>query len=154
LTFSHAENWKKLQKAYDDVDDVDLFAGGFMETEGEVCEDGKSGFEQCGILGPTFRCIIGDTFKGLKYGDRYFYDLGLDQVHRFSLDELDEIRKSTFSRILCDNSPISEIQPNAFLTPDSHLDSSQRRVVSCDDIPSMDLELFKPISGNDYNNEK
>ena len=140
--------------AYDHVDDVDLFVGGIMEMEGSGCGDGLSGFEQCGILGPVFRCIIGDTFRGLKFGDRYFYDLGLDEVHRFRLEELDEIRKSTFSRILCDNSPISEIQPNAFLTPDSNTDSSQRRVVSCDDIPSMDLELFKPISGNDYNNDK
>ena len=142
--------------AYDHVDDVDLFAGGFMEMEGSGCGDGLSGFEQCGILGPVFRCIIGDTFSGLKFGDRYFYDLGLDEVHRFRLEELDEIRKSTFSKILCDNSPnIADIQPNAFLTPESNSDSPQRRVVSCDDIPSMDLSLFEgiteAISGNNYN---
>ena len=98
------------------MDDVDLFAGGFLENQGSGCGPGLSGYEECGILGPVFRCIIGDTFSRLKFGDRYFYDLGLDDVHRFSLIELDEIRKSSFSRILCDNSPVSDIQPNAFLT--------------------------------------
>ena len=124
-----------------------MFAGGFLENQGSGCGESFSGYEQCGILGPTFRCIIGDTFSRLKFGDRYFYDLGLDHIHRFSLTELDEIRKSSFSRILCDNSPISEIQPNAFLTPDD-MDISQRRIVSCDDIPQMDLSLFGGILGN------
>ena len=110
---------------YDHVDDVDLFVGGFMEIQGSGCGEGLSGHEECGILGPTFRCIIGDTFLGLRFGDRYFYDLGEDDVHRFSLAELNEIRKSTFSRILCDNSDISEIQQNAFLTPISNSTNSE-----------------------------
>ena len=45
---------KKLSEIYLDVDDVDLFVGGFLEAP-----DGDS------ILGPTFRCIIGDTFARL-----------------------------------------------------------------------------------------
>ena len=122
----------KLSKVYNHVDDVDLFSGGFMENQGSGCGEGFSGHEQCGILGPTFRCVVGDTFMGLKFGDRYFYDLGEDNVHKFSLTELDEIRKSSFSRILCDNSPVSDIQPNAFLSPHDHMDSSQRKIVSCD----------------------
>ena len=31
------ENWRKLEAIYDDIDDVDLFAGGFMETQGAGC---------------------------------------------------------------------------------------------------------------------
>lgn len=46
---------RKLSKLYSHVDDVDLFVGGFLEEN-----DGDS------ILGPTFRCIIGDTFA--RYG--------------------------------------------------------------------------------------
>ena len=42
---------EKLSKLYSHVDDVDLFVGGFLEVP-----EGDS------ILGPTFRCIIGDTF--------------------------------------------------------------------------------------------
>ena len=133
----------KLSLAYNHVDDVDLFVGGFMEKQGSGCGDGLSGSKECGILGPVFRCIIGDTFAGLKFGDRYFYDLGEDEIHKFSLIELDEIRKSSFSRILCDNSEISEIQPNAFLTP--ALNNSERIVVSCNNITEMDLSLIQGI---------
>ena len=132
---------------YNHVDDVDLFIGGFMESQGSGCGDGLSGHEECGILGPTFRCIIGDTFAGLRFGDRYFYDLGEDEVHRFSQSELQEIRNSSFSRILCDNSDISEIQPNAFLTPITNSKNFERTVVSCDSIPSVDLSLFEGILG-------
>ena len=85
---------------YDHVDDVDLFVGGCMESQGSGCGKGLSGHEECGILGPTFRCIIEDTFAGLRFGDRYFYDLGEDVNHRFSIDELEEVRKSSFSRLL------------------------------------------------------
>merc|ERR1712111_49580 len=55
----------KLQKTYRHIDDIDLFVGGFLETPHEDS-----------ILGPVFKCIIGDTFARLKYGDRFFYDLG------------------------------------------------------------------------------
>ena len=51
---------EKLKKAYDHVDDIDLFVGGFME---------KRDIEDA-ILGPVFRCIVNDTFTNLKFGDR------------------------------------------------------------------------------------
>ena len=114
-----------------------------MELQGSDC--GGNGHEECGILGPTFRCIVGDTFAGLKFGDRYFYDLGEDVNHRFSKDELDEIRKSSFSRLICDNSEVTEIQPNAFVTPSSNLNNPEGIVVPCTDIPSMDISLFQGI---------
>ena len=36
-----------------------------------------------GVVGPTYSCLIADTFYKLKYGDRYFYELG-GQAHSFS----------------------------------------------------------------------
>ena len=41
------------------MDDIDLFVGGFLEPK----------FDDA-LVGPVFRCIIGDTFARLKYGDR------------------------------------------------------------------------------------
>ena len=58
----------RLKLLYNDVDDIDLYVGGFLERR-----------HLDSILGPTFKCIIADTFARLKIGDRFFYDLGLDQ---------------------------------------------------------------------------
>ena len=50
---------QRLQLIYDSVEDVDLFIGG-------VSESPAAG----GLLGPTFRCLVGDQFKRLQHGDR------------------------------------------------------------------------------------
>ena len=112
-----------------------------MEQSGGGCSG--SGFTQCGILGPVFRCIVGDTFARLRYGDRYFYDLGGDD-HKFSLSELEEIRKTSFAKVLCDNIPgITRMQPEAFKTPSNRI--PQRKVTSCGNIPGMDLSKFRGL---------
>lgn len=56
------EYWKKLQKVYESVYDIDLYVGAIAET-------GVRG----GSVGPTFACLIGDQFSRLKRGDRFFY---------------------------------------------------------------------------------
>jgi len=54
---------KKFQKAYKDVEDIDLFVGGLAEPH-----YGK------GNLGETFHHIIRDQFLRLRDGDRYWYE--------------------------------------------------------------------------------
>ena len=49
---------KKVYK-YRHVEDIDLFIGGISESAVEGS-----------ILGPTFRCILGEQFKRLQHGDR------------------------------------------------------------------------------------
>ena len=46
--------------------------------------------------GPTFRCIIGDQFKRLQHGDRFYYD-NIDSPSAFSPQQLQEVR----NYILC-----------------------------------------------------
>ena len=100
----------------------------------------QSGTGGGGILGPVFRCIIGDTFARLRYGDRYFYDLDQDE-HKFPLSELNEIRKTSFARILCDNvDEINRIQPRAFVLP-----GGTNKEVSCGNIPKVDLSNFRGL---------
>merc|ERR1712157_646320 len=61
------EHISHLQQMYRSVDDVDLYVGGFLEQP-----------HHDSLVGPVFKCIIGDQFARLKKGDRFFYDLGTD----------------------------------------------------------------------------
>ena len=91
------------------MDDIDLYLGGFLEAAHEDS-----------ILGPVFKCIIGDQFARLKKGDKFFYDLGLSQQRAFTLGQLEEIRKTSMARIICDNTDdVDRIQPLAFKMPNS-----------------------------------
>ena len=78
------EHIEQLRSIYRHVDDVDLYVGGFLEAAHEDS-----------ILGPVFKCIIGDQFARLKKGDRFFYDLGVDENLAFSLSQLNEVKINT-----------------------------------------------------------
>jgi len=119
-----------LRAAYDDVDDIDLFVGLSLEEK-----------FQDALLGPTFACIIGDQFVRLKEGDRFYFEHGQDTNTRFTLDQLDGIRKVSMARIICDNTDIKETQPLVFMTNDQR----GNRVTSCDNIPELDLNLFREL---------
>ncbi|ESO95267.1 hypothetical protein LOTGIDRAFT_144664, partial [Lottia gigantea] len=55
--------FNRLQMVYWYVDDVDLYIGGLSE---DPVTDG--------FVGPTFACIIGQQFKTLKFGDRFWFE--------------------------------------------------------------------------------
>jgi len=116
---------ERLKLIYKDVDDVDLFIGGISETPVPGA-----------LLGPTFRCLVGDQFKRLVQGDRYFYDTG-DNPGKFTESQLIEIRHANLARITCDNGDdIHHMQPLAFKKP-----SKLNPLVPCDalTIPILDL---------------
>ncbi len=131
---------QRLRLMYKHVDDIDLYVGGFLEEP-----HGDS------ILGPTFKCIIGDQFARLKLGDRFFYDLGEDRETRFSPEQLQEIRRTSMARIICDNTDeIQRIQPQAFKVPGSSRTNSMQ---NCDsiNIPSVNLGAFRASSNSNSN---
>lgn len=119
-----------LSQAYKHVDDIDLFIGMLME-------------DRCpgAFIGCTFACLITDTFERLRHGDRFFYDLA-DQPGSFTGLQLQEIRKVSLARIICDNSNIKSTtafsfrQPNSFSNP----------ILFCEDIPQIDLSTFSESS--------
>ena len=109
--------------------ELDLFVGGFLEKPHEDS-----------LVGPVFKCIIGDQFARLKKGDRYFYDLGVDTNTRFSQLELDQIRKASLARLICDNSDVDSVQPFVLKLPLSNTNA----IRSCNEqtIPRLDLNIF------------
>lgn len=54
------------------VNDIDLYAGAMSE------EHLPGSF-----LGPTFTCIMGEQFRNLKLGDRFWYE-NPDHMHKFT----------------------------------------------------------------------
>ena len=84
---------------------------------------------------------------GLKYGDRFWYDLGdlpgLPKI-KFTLKQLTEIRKSSMARIVCDNTETTTQQPQAFRTSYEE----NRGDTRCDDfeqIPKLDFSSFSGL---------
>ena len=116
------------------MDDIDLYLGGFLEAAHEDS-----------ILGPVFKCIIGDQFARLKKGDRFFYDLGVDNNIGFTEQQLDQVRRTSMARIICDNTDdIDRIQPLAFKMPTSR--ANAMRACTEDSIPKVNLGVFKENS--------
>jgi len=129
-----AEQVAQLESVYKHVDDIDLYVGGFLEAA-----HGDS------ILGPVFKCIIGDQFARLKKGDRFFYDLGNNGNIGFSQTQLNEVRKTSMARIICDNTDeIDSIQPLAFKLPTSK--ANAMRSCSEQTIPFVNLQVFRESS--------
>merc|ERR1712241_738399 len=125
---------EQLRKVYKHVDDIDLYVGGFLEAAHEDS-----------ILGPVFKCIIGDQFARLKKGDRFFYDLGVDNNIAFTLSQLNQVRRTSMARVICDNTDdIDRIQPLAFKMPTSK--ANAMRACTEDSIPKVNLQVFKESS--------
>lgn len=120
----HDEKSKSLLKqVYRHVDDIDLYVGAMTETH-----------IPSSFLGPTFTCLIGEQFKRLKTGDRFWYE-SLDEDKRFTNAQLSEIKMISLAKIICNNYDIETIQPNVFKVPNNR----DNKRVSCDAIPDIDF---------------
>ena len=90
---------QKLQDAYNNVDNIDLWVGG-------LAEDRLPGSH----LGELFTEIIVMQFEALRDGDRFWYEL------TFSGDKLEELQNTKLSDVIRRNTDIgNEIQDNVFL---------------------------------------
>ncbi|XP_049768895.1 peroxidase-like [Schistocerca cancellata] len=82
--------------------------------------------------------ILVEQFKRWKCGDRFFYDYG-GSPYPFTSDQINEIKKATISRIVCDNSDhVTRIPHNSFKKV-----SNTNKVVDCNELPVVDLSFWK-----------
>ncbi|VDM60507.1 unnamed protein product [Angiostrongylus costaricensis] len=128
-----------LSRNYNTTDDVDFYVGSMLE-------DPVIG----GLVGTTLSCVIGEQFKRLRDGDRNFVAAPTEKRGRsdicrfyfenpgvFTPDQRVEIRKSSLSRVICDNGDHFElISQDAFLLPGPQLSP-------CHHLPKVDLTKWR-----------
>ncbi|CAI5441932.1 unnamed protein product [Caenorhabditis angaria] len=133
------EGLEVLAKVYESPEDIDLFTGIFSE----ILIPGA-------IVGPTAACIIAEQFKRLKNCDRFYYENGDNPDTRFTEAQLNEIRKTTLSSLICANTKLTKIAKDVFSVPDQFLNA----LTSCDLLPQVDFSKWKDIEDCNYHGEK
>ena len=78
-------------------------------------------------------------FRDLKVGDRFYYENGHDPLTGFTIDQLNEIRKFTIERLLCNTASIDSIRENAFQMPDPLTNILK----NCNQFPDIDLNKWR-----------
>lgn len=129
LVFMRKEYVDSLRKLYLSIEDIDLLPGALGEHH-----------VRGALLGPTYLCLIRKQFVALRKGDRFWFQNPY-QPGSFTKEQLDEIYKSSFARVLCDVSDGLKMIPKfPFSIP-----SEENPVLPCGDIPKMDLTKWKEI---------
>ena len=129
------EDWQNLARVYSNVGDIDLFVGGLAEISNDD-----------GLVGPTFGCLIGEQFKSLLFGDRFFFthkDTGIEIEKGLPLKTKRTIRNRTLGDIICDNTNAPETKRRVMEV------SAANDVILCSNRNELDLdaivEELKPI---------
>ncbi|CAH2207968.1 jg7683 [Pararge aegeria aegeria] len=113
----------KLKELYGSVHNIDVWVGGILEDQ-----------VRGGKVGPLFRCLLIEQFRRLRDGDRLWYE----NPSTFKPEQLKQIQKTNFARVLCDNGDnIDKINENVFLLP-----GIQLGFIACDDLASIDLRYW------------
>lgn len=90
------------------------------------------------ILGQTLTCLILDQFVRLKFGDRFWYE-NYDVNMGFTSEQLDEIRKISLAKIICENSDnVTHIQSLVM-----ERTKEDNVIVPCGDLPGVDLKYWR-----------
>ncbi|KAM9466397.1 thyroid peroxidase [Clarias gariepinus] len=114
---------EKIMDLYGHPDNIDVWLAGLVE-------DSMSGTR----TGPLFACLIGKQMKMLREGDRFWWE----KPGVFSQQQRQELQRHSLSRVLCDNSGLTEVPADPFI-----IGMYPEHFLSCTSIPSMDLEAWK-----------
>ncbi|XP_023309880.1 myeloperoxidase [Anoplophora glabripennis] len=121
------EALRNIKAVYKNVDDIDLYTGALSERP--IKES---------VLGPTLTCLILDQFIRVKQGDRFWYE-NFQNPQAFTLQQLDEIRKTSLANIICDNADTLEVvQPEVMRRLDL-----KNKYVPCSAVARPNIALWK-----------
>ncbi|XP_023939635.2 peroxidase-like [Bicyclus anynana] len=121
------ERIELLKELYDDVTDIDLMAG--MWVERPISR---------GRAPATFYCLTVEQLVRTVASDRHWYERH-NRPNAFTINQLLEIRKASMARLLCDvGDKVTSIQPRAFLIP-----GPGNEIASCEKIPSVNLNAWR-----------
>ncbi|KAF4524080.1 hypothetical protein B566_EDAN013972 [Ephemera danica] len=116
------------------VDDVDLWSAGISEKPARGS-----------MVGPTFACILGKSFRKLRQADRFWFE-NPDHPGAFTPAQLSAIRQVRFSRLLCDNGDnVATLQAYVLVLPDTEVNPR----VPCSVLPKLDLTPWKDLNRPD-----
>lgn len=118
---------QKMASVYASVDDIDLWSGGTSENPMPGA-----------VVGPTFGCLMAEQFSSLKRGDRFWFENG-GWPSSFTPYQVDELRKASLAKLICDN---SDDIPSIQLFPMLPVDEESNPQVSCDKIVGINLSKF------------
>uniref|UniRef100_F1KTR8 Peroxidasin n=1 Tax=Ascaris suum TaxID=6253 RepID=F1KTR8_ASCSU len=117
---------QKLQELYGHPGNVDLWVGGISERR-------LAG----ALVGPTIACILGDQFRRLRTGDRFWYE----NEGVFTQLQLQQIRKTSLAAVLCNNGDdIDRVQEDVF---EYKGDRPMSFYKTCDKIPQINLNVWQ-----------
>jgi len=105
-----------LKSMYQSVDDIDMLVGVMLETPIEGSH-----------MGPTLATLFADQLQRLKKGDRFYYENYNSYRNPFTPAQLQTIRATTFSSLVCWNVDIEEVPANSFL--------QNKNFIQCSELP-------------------
>ncbi|XP_031426881.1 eosinophil peroxidase-like [Clupea harengus] len=123
VVMNNRELAHELMELYGTVDNIDVWLGGVAEP-----------FVNGGRVGPLFACIIARQFQRIRQGDRLWWEN--DDV--FTEAQRESLRATSLSRIICDNTGITEVPENPF-----KFRPRGSGYTRCEDIPAFDLSPWR-----------
>ncbi|XP_067311019.1 thyroid peroxidase [Pseudorasbora parva] len=114
---------EKVMDVYGHPNNIDVWLGGLLEQA-------LSGAR----TGPLFACLIGKQMKTLREGDRFWWE----HPGVFSPKQREELQRHSLSRVICDNSGVTEVPVDPF-----RVETYPEDFLFCGNIPSLDLEEWK-----------
>lgn len=83
--------------------------------------------------------IFAEQFKRLKTGDRFYYENGHQPSIGFTLSQLEEIRKFSFERFICNTVNVDKVQSDSLHIPHPVFNPFKL----CENVPDLDFKKWK-----------